>query len=109
MSASRPPVEVVSKEEVKRGVREGTIALVDVREAEEYAAGHIPGAVSMPLSTLNPEELPRDKRVVFSCNSGRRTLRALEHVQAAGRADVKAHYAGSFNEWKASGEPIDTE
>jgi rhodanese-related sulfurtransferase len=109
MNASRPPVEVVSREEVKQGVRDGSIALVDVREADEYAAGHIPGSQSMPLSTLDPDALPRDKRVVFSCNSGRRTLRALDAVQAAGRTDVTAHYQGSFNEWKAAGEPIDTE
>ena len=107
MTDRRPPVEVLTKDEVKKGVRDGSIALVDVREADEYAAGHIPGAQSMPLSTLDPDALPRDRRVVFSCNSGRRTLRALEAAQAAGRTDVNAHYAGSFNEWKATGEPIE--
>ena len=109
MNSSHAPVEVVSREEVKQGVKDGTICLVDVREADEFAAGHIPGACSMPLSALDPDALPRDKRVVFSCNSGRRTLRALEATHAAGRTDVNAHYEGSFNDWKASGEEIDTE
>ena len=107
MNALRAPVENITREEVKQGVADGSICLVDVREADEYAAGHIPGAKSMPLWTLDPQALPHDQRVVFYCNSGRRTLRALEKVHAAGRSDVNAHYEGSFNEWKASGEPID--
>ena len=107
MNSSRAPVDVISREEVKQGVEDGSMCLIDVREADEYAAGHIPGSTSMPLSTLDPAALPRDKQVVFSCNSGRRTLRALEKAHSAGRTDVNAHYEGSFNDWKASGEPIE--
>lgn len=106
MSSSRPPVEVFTRENVKSGLKDGSIALIDVREAHEFAAGHIPGSISMPLSTLDPEALPRDRKVVFSCNSGRRTLMALEKAHTVGRLDVTTHYEGSFQDWLSSGEPV---
>jgi rhodanese-related sulfurtransferase len=108
MNPSHTPVETLSKEQVKQGLRDGSITLVDVREPHEYAAGHIPGASLMPLSDFDAQALPHDRKIVFSCNSGRRTLLAIEHARAAGRTDARAHYAGSFNEWKATGEPIET-
>lgn len=110
MTASRPPVETVSREEVKRGMADGSLVLIDVREPHEYAAGHIPGALLMPLSSFDPAKLPKEagKRVAFSCNTGRRTLVALEKAHAAGRTDVTTHYQGSFSDWKSAGEPIES-
>lgn len=110
MSAQRPVIEIVSREDVKQGVADGSLVVIDVREIHEFAAGHIPGAIPMPLSTFDPTALPKEpgKRVAFSCNTGRRTLVALERAHAAGRIDVKAHYEGSFSDWRASGEPIET-
>jgi rhodanese-related sulfurtransferase len=107
MSQTPPPVEALSRDEVKRGLADGSIALVDVRETHEYAAGHIPGSTSMPLSTFDAAALPKDKKVVFSCNSGRRTLMAMEKAQEAGRSDLTSHYEGSFQDWLAAGEPIE--
>ncbi len=105
-------VENVSREEVKQGLADGSIVLVDVREPNEWAAGHIPGAVLMPLSTFDPAALPAaapGKRIVFQCNSGRRTLMALAAAQAAGRTDITAHYEGSFQDWRNAGEKVVTE
>jgi rhodanese-related sulfurtransferase len=107
MSQSSPPVEPVTRDEVKQGLADGSIALVDVREAHEFAAGHIPGSISMPLSTFDAAALPRDKKVVFSCNSGRRTLMAMEKAQDAGRPELASHYEGSFQDWLMAGEPIE--
>ena len=45
--------------------------LVDVREADEYAAGHIPGALSMPLSGITGCDLPKDVPVYLYCQIGR--------------------------------------
>lgn len=106
---SRVTVENVSLEELKRGLADGTILLVDCREPNEYAAGHIPGAKLNPLQRFNPAALPKEpgKRVVLSCRSGVRSLKALELAQAAGRSDVKAHYAGGMNGWQAAGEPVE--
>ncbi len=109
MSAERQPVvEDVSLDEVKRGLADGSIALIDVREANEWAAGHIEGALFNPLSAFDPSALPKQpgKRVVVYCRSGRRTLSALALAQAAGRDDVKAHFGGSMNAWLAAGEPV---
>ena len=93
-------------DEVKQGLRDGSITLVDVREPHEFAAGHIPGSVSHPLSTFDPEAL-RDVggRIVFSCASGVRSRRAIEFAQAAGLS-VNEHYAGGFKDWAMAGEPI---
>ena len=94
-------------DEVKRGLQDGSIILVDVREPHEFAAGHIPHSMSNPLSTFDPSALPvaEGKRIVFSCASGVRSLRAIEFAQAAG-LDLREHYKGGFKEWSAAGEPI---
>jgi rhodanese-related sulfurtransferase len=94
-------------DEVKRGLDDGSIVLVDVREPHEFAAGHIPGSISHPLSAFDPAALPAEqgRRIVFSCASGVRSVRALEFAQAAG-LDLHEHYKGGFKEWSAAGEPV---
>ena len=80
-------VENVAREELKRGLADGTIRLVDVREPNEYADGHIPGAILNPLQSFDPDALPKPeegKRVVLSCRSGKRSLVALERARDAG-------------------------
>ncbi|WP_374547320.1 rhodanese-like domain-containing protein [Rhodoblastus sp.] len=102
-------VEVVTREELKKGLADGSIALIDVREPDEFAAGHIPGAASMPLSRFDPAHLPKEpgKRIVFNCRSGKRTLQAIEMARLGGRRDADAHYEGSMLEWVAAGEPVE--
>jgi rhodanese-related sulfurtransferase len=90
---------------IKRGLADGTIVLVDVREPHEFSAGHIPGAVSLPLSRFDPAEIPEGKRVVFSCAAGNRSARAAEFAQASGR-DIREHYKGGFKDWVEAGEPV---
>ena len=101
-------VEDLTPEEVKAGMENGTILLVDVREPNETALEHIPGALEMPLSTFDPAALPDpgDKRLVFSCRSGRRSVTASDAAQAAG-LPYDAHLAGGILAWKAAG--FDTE
>src|SRR3712207_346911 len=107
MQGSGPVVVDLDRETVKRGMQEGSILLVDVREPHEFAAGHIPGSVSMPLSTFDPNAIPSEpgKRVVFSCAAGVRSARAAEFAQAFGR-DIREHYKGGFKDWAMSGEEI---
>jgi rhodanese-related sulfurtransferase len=102
-------VENVHRDELKKGLADGTIVVVDVREPNEYAAGRIPGAILNPLQNFDPKALPRapGKRVVLSCRSGRRSLAALALAQKAGRSDVRAHYPGGFQEWANAGEPVE--
>ncbi|EIM28201.1 rhodanese-like domain-containing protein [Microvirga lotononidis] len=101
-----PKIIDLDREAVKQGLQEGSLVLVDVREPHEFAAGHIPGAVSLPLSAFDPSSLPEGKRIVFSCAAGVRSVRALEFAQAAG-LDVREHYKGGFKDWIASGEPVE--
>jgi len=101
-------VDVVTREQVKAGLADGSITLIDVREPNEFAAGHIPGSANMPLSRFDPSQLPRDgKRIVFSCRSGNRTLQAIEMSRLFGRKDACAHYAGSMIDWVGAGEPVE--
>ena len=102
--------EDVTRDELKRGLADGTIDLVDVREPNEWADGHIPGAVLNPLQSFDPGELPRQqdgKRIVLHCRSGKRSLVALDRAHAAGRTDIKAHYAGGMLDWNAAGEAVE--
>jgi rhodanese-related sulfurtransferase len=102
--STRGPVDL-DREDVKRGLTEGSVLLVDVREPHEFAAGHIPGSVSLPLSTFDPAELPGGRRVVFSCAAGVRSLRAIELAKAAG-LEFNEHYKGGFKDWATAGEPV---
>ena len=107
MQGSGPVVVDLDRETVKRGMQDGSILLVDVREPHEFAAGHIPGSVSMPLSAFDPQVIPQEpgKRVVFSCAAGVRSARAIEFAQAFGQ-DVREHYKGGFKDWAMAGEEI---
>ena len=101
-------VEDLSPEQVKAGIENGSILLVDVREPNELAAERIPGAVDFPLSVFDPAALPdpAGKTLVFSCRSGRGSVIAWEAAQAAGLPYNK-HLAGGILAWKAAG--LDTE
>jgi rhodanese-related sulfurtransferase len=105
---SDPAVEDLTVEQVKAGLDDGTILLVDVREPNELAVERIPGAIDFPLSTFDPAALPdpEGKRLVFSCRSGRRSVTASQAAQAAGLPH-DAHMAGGILAWKAAG--FDTE
>lgn len=107
MSANPSAIVNVDRDAVRSGVADGSITLVDVREPHEYAAGHIPGAVSMPLSAFSPDDLPQGGRIVFSCAAGVRSVHALNAARAAG-LDLNEHYAGGFRDWLMAGETVET-
>jgi rhodanese-related sulfurtransferase len=94
---------------IKAGLADGTMLVVDVREPHEYAAGHIPSAMLLPLSQFDSTLIPQNagKRIVFSCAAGVRSQHALAIAQAAG-LPLTEHYVGGFKEWYAMGEPIET-
>jgi rhodanese-related sulfurtransferase len=105
-----PIVEDVSLKELKEGLADGSIILVDVREPNEYAAGHIPGAMLNPLQSFKAAALPAaqpGRRIIFACRSGRRSITALGLAQAAGRTDIRAHYSGGILGWTGAGEPVE--
>lgn len=107
MSESTPAITHLDRDAIKRGLADGSILLVDVREPNEFEAGHIPGAVLFPLSTFDAAQLPDagGRRLVFSCRSGKRSQTAIAHAAAAGLS-WREHYAGGFLDWAEAGEPV---
>lgn len=87
-------------------LREGRAMVIDVREANEFAAGHIAGAINIPLSMFRASQLPDpgDKIIVLSCAAGRRSGMALDKCSQA-QAAVDTHLAGGFGAWRAAGLP----
>ena len=102
-------VHDLTPEDVSRGLAEGRYLLVDVREPNEVAVEAYPGAVVVPLSHFDPQEIPgpEGKQVVFACRSGKRSVTASLAAQAAGLAYDK-HLAGGMLAWKAAGLPTKT-
>lgn len=81
--------------------------VVDVREPAEYGAGHIPGAINIPLRTLaqHLDQIERDRPVVLYCSSGYRSAMGVVTLHLLGYDNVQG-FPPSFGGWKAAGEVI---
>ena len=109
MPDQAPNVRNLTPQEVARGLQEGRIVLVDVREPNETAIERFPDAVLVPLSAFDPAAIPEPagRDVVFACRSGRRSVTASLAAQEQGFA-YGAHLAGGLLAWKAAGLPTET-
>jgi rhodanese-related sulfurtransferase len=103
-----PRVENLDPAEVARGLTEGRMLLVDVREPNEVAVEAYPDAIVVPLSSFDPGAIPdpQGRRVVFACRSGRRSVTASLAAQEQG-SPYDAHLAGGILAWKAAGLPTE--
>jgi len=101
-------VQNLTVAEVARGLTEGRMLLVDVRELKETAVERFPGAVVVPLSAFDPAAIPdpQGKQVVFACRSGRRSVTASLAAQDGGYP-YRSHLAGGILAWKAAGLPTE--
>jgi rhodanese-related sulfurtransferase len=83
--------------------------LLDVREDDEWAAGHVPGACHIPLGQLGARtaELPMDDEIYVICRSGMRSARASQALNGAGWRAVNV--AGGMQHWAAAGRPMVTD
>lgn len=90
-------------------LRDGGAFVLDVREPDEWLAGHIPGAVHIPLGELAERvaEVPADRTVVVVCRSGNRSAQGREILRAAGLPRVTS-MAGGMLDWAAAGLPVVT-
>jgi rhodanese-related sulfurtransferase len=96
---------VVRRIEASKGTE---IQLVDVREPEEFAVSHIPGAINVPSGTPQEVLLSRirsDIPVVVYCSVGYRSAQIARRLKTAGRQNV-VNYVGSFFDWANRGEPM---
>jgi rhodanese-related sulfurtransferase len=102
--------EEVSRDELLRRAAAGEVTVVDVRPREEYAAGHIPGAVSIPLAELTDRlaELPADTEVVAYCR-GAYCVLAPQAVRVLGEHGRTAQrLADGMLEWRLAGLPVES-
>lgn len=97
----------VGPPELEAMLKNGKALLIDVREAGEFATGHIPGAINMPLSGFSPGSIPdpEGRRVVLQCAGGKRSGQALDQCAQAQSA-IDTHLAGGIGAWKDAGFPV---
>lgn len=103
-------LEQVPREELLRRAATGDVVVLDVRPAEEYAAAHIPGAVSIPVEELSTRlaELPADVEVVAYCRGAYCVLahEAVRALHERGRTATKL--IDGMLEWQLAGLPVDS-
>jgi rhodanese-related sulfurtransferase len=107
----RDNMETVAGGELLRRVKSGEVTVLDVRPSEEYRAGHIPGAVSIPLGELKArfKELPRNREVVAYCR-GPYCVFAVEAVELLRKNGFKAHrMQEGVPDWQKRGWRVDAE
>jgi sulfur-carrier protein adenylyltransferase/sulfurtransferase len=102
-------VRRLSAEELRRLIEEhpaGALRLVDVREPREFAAGHLPGALNIPVGEVERRlaEIPREATPVFMCRSGARSL-AASRLALRGGFDNAAHLDGGLLAWAERVDP----
>lgn len=100
----------VTPAEVAQQLREPKTAplLLDVRTPEEFAGGHVPGAVNIPIRELEGRvaEVPQDRPVVVYCEVGGRSALAARQLAARGYRNVR-EMQGSMEAWRAAGLPVE--
>ena len=105
----RDNLEPVSRKELLRRMRDELVTLIDTRPPEEFNAGHLPGALNLPLSTLRRRlsELPRDREIVAYCR-GAYCVLSYEAVAEFRKRGFKAfRLEEGYPEWRAAGLPIE--
>ena len=95
------PLEIQKLMETKTG----TFTLVDVRDPDEFAAGHIPGAINIPSNKFaaGSAVLDKNKLVVVYCNSGGRSYTAYRKLQ---KLDYPKIAQAIFADWEKAGFPV---
>jgi rhodanese-related sulfurtransferase len=108
--SDRADAEPVEMQELLRRARSHHVVVLDTRPANEYAAGHIAGALSVPVDDLQRRlrRFPRDKEYVAYCRGPYCVYadRAVEILRAHGRRARRL--VEGFPEWRAAGLPVET-
>lgn len=104
----RDAMEPVTLGELRRRLRDGDVTVLDVRPAEEYRAGHIPGAVSVPVAELKRRlrEIPKSREVVAYCR-GPYCVYSVEAVEILRKRGYRARRVDEgLPAWRAQGLPV---
>jgi rhodanese-related sulfurtransferase len=116
MLTSAPDVEEVSVQELATYLDGGThsrsdsagIVVIDVREPEEYARGHVPGAINLAQAELasHLDDIPRDRPLFLICRTGQRSRRSAQFLQQAGISGA-VNVAGGTAAWMRAKRPLE--
>ena len=102
-------LEPIPREELLKRARDGLVTVIDVRPPEEYAAGHVPGAVNIPLDKLKSrlKDLNTKQEIVAYCR-GPHCVLAFDAVEQLRKRGIKARrLEDGYPEWKLAGLPIE--
>ena len=107
---ARDDMEAVSREELLDRLRCGAVTLIDVRPEDEFAHGHLPGALNIPLGRLELRlaELPPDREVVAYCRGPWCVLSFEAVALLRRRGHLARRLEDGFPEWKVAGLPIES-
>ena len=106
---ARDALEAVSRKDLISRLRHGLVMVLDVRPEDEFALGHLPGALNIPLGKLEQRlgELPADREIIAYCR-GPYCILSFEAVAALrARGYLVRRLEDGYPEWKAAGLPIE--
>lgn len=106
---ARDGLEPVSREELMKRLNEGSVTVLDVRPREEYEAGHVPGAVNIPLKDIERhlKDLPEGREIVAYCR-GTWCVLSFDAVAALrGKGITARRLEDGYPEWRAAGLPVE--
>jgi rhodanese-related sulfurtransferase len=106
---TKDALEPVARNELLERVRDGLVTVLDVRPPEEYAAGHVPGAVNIPLAELEEhlDELEQEHEVIAYCR-GPHCILAFDAVaRLRAKGFTARRLEDGYPEWRLAGLPVD--
>jgi len=106
---ARDALEPVSRKDLVSRLRDGLVTVLDVRPEDEFALGHLPGALNIPFGKLELRlaELPADREVIAYCRGPYCVLSFEAVVALRARGYLVRRLEDGYPEWKAAGLPIE--
>src|SRR5262245_7144330 len=106
---ARDALEPVSRDDLVAKLRDGLATVLDVRPEDEFAVGHLPGALNIPLAELERRlsELPPDREVIAYCRGPYCVLSFEAVVALRARGYFVRRLEDGYPEWKAAGLPVE--
>jgi rhodanese-related sulfurtransferase len=110
VAIAKTRVQEIAVAQAEQAIRDADV-LIDVREADEYAVGHLPGAIHMSRGMIefkmsgNPQLSARDLKIVMYCKTSGRAALAACALQEMGYLNVQS-LAGGFDAWVNAGKPV---
>lgn len=105
----RDSLEAVSRKDLMRRIKDGAVTVLDVRPEDEFALGHLPGAVNIPLGTLKRRmaKLDRSKEIVAYCRGAYCVLSFETVAILRSKGFTVRRLEDGYPEWRAAGLPVE--